>query len=77
MARNVVIRIALGVIVALFADTAMNARDLGQWDDPANADLKKWYQDLKQPDKRLEELLIALVQLRTAGTSITIMPAQG
>lgn len=29
---------------------AMNARDLGQWDDPANADLKRWYQDLKQPD---------------------------
>jgi hypothetical protein len=21
-----------------------------QWDDPANADLKRWYQDLKQPD---------------------------
>jgi hypothetical protein len=27
------------------------AGDLGQWNDPANADLKKWYQDLKQPDK--------------------------
>ncbi len=28
----------------------MNARDLGQWDDPANAELKNWYQALKQPD---------------------------
>ena len=34
----------------MFACTAIDARDLGQWDDPANADLKKWYQDLKQPD---------------------------
>jgi hypothetical protein len=50
MARNVVIRITLAVVVALFAIMAVNARDLGQWDDPANADLKKWYQDLKQPD---------------------------
>jgi len=30
--------------------TTIDARDLGQWDDPANADLKRWYQDLKQPD---------------------------
>src|SRR5260370_12912616 len=50
MAPNVVIRFILGVVVSLFADTAMNARDLGQWDDPANARLKRWYQDLKQPD---------------------------
>ena len=50
MARNVVIRIALDVVVALLASTTVNARDLGQWDDPANADLKRWYQDLKQPD---------------------------
>jgi hypothetical protein len=50
MARNVVVRITLGVVVALFTSMAMNARDLGQWDDPANADLKRWYQDLKQPD---------------------------
>ena len=34
----------------LLASTTVNARDLGQWDDPANADLKRWYQDLKQPD---------------------------
>jgi hypothetical protein len=50
MAPNVVIRFTLGVSVSLFADTAMNARDLGQWDDPANTGLKRWYQDLKQPD---------------------------
>ena len=51
MARNVVIiRIILVVVVALLASTAINARDLGQFDDPANADLKRWYQDLKQPD---------------------------
>jgi hypothetical protein len=50
MGPNVVIRFTLGVTVSLFAYTAMNARDLGQWNDPANADLKKWYQDLKQPD---------------------------
>jgi hypothetical protein len=50
MAPNVVIRFALGVSVSLFADTAMNARDLGQWDDPANTGLKRWYQDLKQSD---------------------------
>ncbi len=50
MAPNVVIRFALGVAVSLFADTAMNARDFGQWDDLANADLKRWYQNLKQPD---------------------------
>ena len=50
MAPNVVIRFILGVAVLLFADTAMNARDLGQWDDPANAELKNWYQALKQPD---------------------------
>jgi hypothetical protein len=43
-------RFILGVAVLLFADTAMNARDLGQWDDPANAELKNWYQALKQPD---------------------------
>jgi len=46
MARNVVIRITLAVVVALFTIMAVNARDLGQWDDPANADLKRWYQDL-------------------------------
>ena len=45
MARNVVIRITLAVVVALFTIMAVNARDLGQWDDPANADLKRWYQD--------------------------------
>jgi hypothetical protein len=50
MAPNVAIRFTLGVAVSLFADTAMNARDLGQWDDPANADLKKWYRELTQPD---------------------------
>ena len=50
MARNLVFRIALDVIVWLVASTTLNARDLGQWDDPANADIKKWYQDLKQPD---------------------------
>jgi hypothetical protein len=50
MARSVIIDISLGVAIALFISTAMNARDLGQWNDPANADLKKWYQDLKQPD---------------------------
>jgi hypothetical protein len=50
MARNVVIRITLALVVALFTIMAVNARDLGQWDDPANADLKRWYQDLKQPD---------------------------
>src|SRR6476469_6772906 len=50
MARNVVIRITLAVVVALFTIMAVNARDLGQWDDPANAELKRWYQDLKQPD---------------------------
>ena len=50
MAPNVVIRFILGVAVLLLADTAMNARDLGQWDDPANAELKNWYQALKQPD---------------------------
>jgi hypothetical protein len=50
MARNVVVRITLGVVVAQFTSMAMNARDLGQWNDPANADLKRWYQDLKQPD---------------------------
>jgi hypothetical protein len=43
MARNVVVRITLGVVVAQFTSMAMNARDLGQWDDPANADLKRWY----------------------------------
>ena len=46
MARNVVIRITLAVVVALFTIMAVNAVDLGQWDDPANADLKRWYQDL-------------------------------
>jgi hypothetical protein len=51
MARNVVvIRITLVVVVVLLASTAINARDLGQFDDPANAYLKRWYQDLKQPD---------------------------
>jgi hypothetical protein len=50
MARNVVVRITLGVVVAQFTSMAMNARDLGQWNDPANADLKRRYQDLKQPD---------------------------
>ena len=51
MAHSTVIGINLNVvIVAMFAGTAIDARDLGQWDDPANADLKKWYQDLKQPD---------------------------
>ncbi|SDT34946.1 hypothetical protein [Bradyrhizobium canariense] len=50
MAPNAVARFALGVVIALFISTAMHARDLGQWDDPANAELKKWYQDLKQPD---------------------------
>jgi len=50
VARNLVFRIALDVIVWLVASTTLNARDLGQWDDPANADIKKWYQDLKQPD---------------------------
>src|SRR5260370_16875457 len=49
MARNVVVRITLGVVIAQFTSMAMT-RDLGQWDDPANADLKRWYQDLKQPD---------------------------
>ena len=51
MARSVEIDISFGVVIALFISTAMNARDLGQWNDPASADLKKWYQDLKQPDK--------------------------
>jgi len=38
MARNVVIiRIILVAVVALLASTAINARDLGQFDDPANA----------------------------------------
>ena len=41
MARNVVIKLTLGIAVALFTSIAMNARDLGQWDDPANADLKR------------------------------------
>jgi hypothetical protein len=51
MAHSTVIGINLNVvIVAMFAGTAIDARDLGQWDDPANADLKKWYQDLNQPD---------------------------
>ena len=50
MARNAVIKIILGVVVALFTSMSMNARDLGQWDDPANVDLKRWYQELKQPD---------------------------
>ena|ERR1700681_1169830 len=50
MARNVVITITIDVVVALLASATINARDLGQWDDPANADLKRWYQDLKQPD---------------------------
>src|ERR1022692_3441567 len=31
MARNVVIRIAFDVVVALLASTTINARDLGQW----------------------------------------------
>jgi len=50
MARNAVIKIILGVVVALFTSMSMNARDLGQWDDPANIDLKRWYQELKHPD---------------------------
>ena len=50
MARNVVIRIIFSVVIALLASTMIDARDLGQWDDPAHADLKRWYQDLKQPD---------------------------
>jgi hypothetical protein len=50
MTCNVVIRIALCVVVSLFTSTAIKARDLGQWDNPANAELKKWYQALKQPD---------------------------
>ena len=50
MAPNVIIGFAFGVTVSLLAATAMNARDLGQWDDPANTGLKRWYQDLKQPD---------------------------
>ena len=50
MARSVIIDISLGVAIALFISTAMNARDLGQWTDLANADSKNWYQDLKQPD---------------------------
>ena len=37
-------------LVALFTGIAVSARDLGQWDGPNNAELKKWYQDLKQPD---------------------------
>jgi hypothetical protein len=37
-------------LVALFTSIAVSARDLGQWDGPNNAELKKWYQDLKQPD---------------------------
>jgi hypothetical protein len=45
MARNVVIKITLDIVVALLANTTINVRDLGQWDD-----LKRWYQDLKQPD---------------------------
>src|SRR5580765_6346275 len=50
MTCNVVSRIALCVAVSLFSSTTSHARDLGQWDDPANADLKRWFQDLKQPD---------------------------
>jgi hypothetical protein len=46
MARNVSIRITLDFVVAMLASTTIDARDLGQWDDPANADLKRWYQDL-------------------------------
>jgi hypothetical protein len=45
MARNVVI--ALDVVVWMLASTTVNARDLGQWDDPANADLRKWHQGSK------------------------------
>jgi hypothetical protein len=50
MARNVVIIRIFLAVVALLASTAINARDVGQFDDPANAYLKRWYQDLKQPD---------------------------
>ena len=76
MARNVVVRITLGVVVAQFTSMAMNARDLGQWDDPANADLKRWYQDLKQPDNPQRRVavkpthigLMPLRRLRTVNT---------
>ncbi len=78
MAPNVVIRFILGVAVLLFADTAMNARDLGQWDDPANAELKNWYQALKQPDnpaatccgERMHIGQMPLRQLRMEATSL-------
>jgi len=50
MASRLDFSIALAVLVWMLTSTMVNARDLGQWDDPANADLKKWYQDLKQPD---------------------------
>jgi hypothetical protein len=37
-------------LVTLFTGIAVSARDLGQWDAPNNTELKRWYQDLKQPD---------------------------
>jgi hypothetical protein len=37
-------------LVTLFTGIAVSARDLGQWDAPNNAELKRWYQDLIQPD---------------------------
>ena len=56
-------------LVALFTSIAVSARDLGQWDGPNNAELKKWYQDLKQPDNpqrrvAVKQTLIGLTPLR-------------
>jgi hypothetical protein len=56
-------------LVTLFTGIAVSARDLGQWDAPNNTELKRWYQDLKQPDNpqrrvAVKQTLIGLMPLR-------------
>lgn len=38
------------LIALLFSVRISPARDNGQWDNPANAETKKWFQGLMQPD---------------------------
>jgi hypothetical protein len=43
------LRIVVFVTLALLS-LPVAARDLGQWDGPANATVREWYKNLMQPD---------------------------
>lgn len=47
--RNVALAILVMLAIALIIGAA-RARDNGQWNDPANAEIKRWFEELRQPD---------------------------